>query len=595
MASLRPMTAALAAIALAGAAQAWTVNLPPCLDPFQPFVYSGCYANNGNPNTLSFRSEMDRDTATVEKCVAWCKGNGYRYAGLEYYGVCYCGQTVDGPQLADSECDFPCNGDKSETCGGNNKMSIYQDPTFLPFDDSIDIDDYVSLGCWTDDSHYGKALAYPQDQLSFDTMTNEKCLKACRDGGFPYAGTEYSGECWCGVVIGNDTFSAPAEQCDMPCKGNPDEKCGGRGRLSIYAAKDLESLEPCGYVPPKPSSSYPVVIPSSVAPTTSTTSSSSSTSSTKSSTTTPPPVVTTPPPTTTKSSSSTKTSSVCKETVTIPSTCEYKCGNWCAQPLPDWKDTKNCQSSHSHCKLQLASCFKNAGFPGALECFGFADWCTSVDTYCKKPPSSGCNKPDFWKKHPPKSHKPPTTTVITTTCKPSATSSTKTTSTKTTPTPTPTQVVPVPSNICIQPSNWFHGYGPGKPVGDIELPIVTCNDLASEFNSKPFKLYNSPFSNFCKGYPRHSVNNACLDACDEQYDDCVKIYAEQCRKNRRRDISAPEGVSAKTAALDRRTFYWGWNDKYNTAVEKCKAQRNDCRWANQGLQPGNKCSKYGKW
>ena len=175
MASLRPMAAAaVAAIAFVGTVQAWTVELPPCLDPFQPFVYSGCYEDSGNPNTLSFRSNNDRDHATVEDCVALCKGNGYRYAGLEYYGTCYCGQTVNGGSLSEDQCNFPCTGNSSQTCGGNNKISIYQDPTFLPLDDAIDVDDYKSLGCWTDDSSYGKALAYPQDQLKSDDMTSSK-------------------------------------------------------------------------------------------------------------------------------------------------------------------------------------------------------------------------------------------------------------------------------------------------------------------------------------------------------------------------------------------------------------------------------------
>lgn len=64
---------AAAALALVPATQAWNIELPPCLDEFQPFVYSGCY-QDGHPNALVFRSSLDQTNMTVEKCVADCKG-----------------------------------------------------------------------------------------------------------------------------------------------------------------------------------------------------------------------------------------------------------------------------------------------------------------------------------------------------------------------------------------------------------------------------------------------------------------------------------------------------------------------------------------
>jgi hypothetical protein len=124
--------------------------------------------------------------------MAECKGNDYRYAGLTYYGVCYCGQTVNGPQVDNAQCNLPCSGNSSEICGGNNYFSIYQDPTF-PSAADVTIADYHSLGCWTDDSSYGRALVYQQTQLNSSTLTTEECLQTCRDGEFPFAGTEFSG------------------------------------------------------------------------------------------------------------------------------------------------------------------------------------------------------------------------------------------------------------------------------------------------------------------------------------------------------------------------------------------------------------------
>lgn len=193
MSSLTFRAAALAVLAFIPSIRATTIELPPCLDPFQPFIYSGCYADTHSPETLSLRSQLDQQNMTIEKCVSVCKGNGFRYAGLEYYGVCYCGNTVRGQQLPEESCNYPCTGNSSQTCGGTDIISIYQDPTFLPVDE-VTVADYDHLGCWTDDSEFGRALAYPQDQLDGSTLTTEKCLEACREGGYPFAGTEFGGK-----------------------------------------------------------------------------------------------------------------------------------------------------------------------------------------------------------------------------------------------------------------------------------------------------------------------------------------------------------------------------------------------------------------
>ncbi|KAK0621140.1 WSC domain-containing protein [Bombardia bombarda] len=568
MAFLRPIAAALAAISLLGRVQAWTPELPPCLEPFQPFVYSGCYADSGSPTTLSFRSSLDQQNMTVETCVSECKGNGYRYAGLEYYGICFCGQTVTGTELDEGQCSYPCTGNSSQTCGGSNIISIYQDPTFLPLDE-VDIEDYAPLGCWTDDSTYGRALAYPQDQLDGATLTSAGCLQACRDGGFPFAGTEYGGECWCGVVIGNDTFSAISSDCDIPCNGNSSQTCGGRSRLNLYVANELQSLEPCGYVPPPVSSST-----------------ASSTSATTSSTSTEETSTTSETTTTSETSTTSETTTTCKVTHTLPPKCEWKCGNWCSSPLPDWSDVPGCKNGYSSCQLQVAACFKNAGFPASLGCFEFASWCSSVSSYCGG--KGACSKNDYTVKTPPKGGSPPTTTVITTVCPYTSTTTSKP-ATTTTKAP-----IPTPTNICNQPSNILFGYGPGKPVGGIELPIVTCNDLPADWSYTPFKLYSDSDSKLCKGYPRNSCTNACADACKEQYEDCIDTYAEGCKT--KRDAS-PAGSAVDTSyfeyarTVNKRTF--GWTDSYPVAALKCKTQYADCLFENRLNTGAGKCPKYG--
>jgi len=46
---------------------------PSCTD-YTPFVYAGCFTDSGSPRALLYSSDLDRNTMTVEKCVAFCKG-----------------------------------------------------------------------------------------------------------------------------------------------------------------------------------------------------------------------------------------------------------------------------------------------------------------------------------------------------------------------------------------------------------------------------------------------------------------------------------------------------------------------------------------
>jgi hypothetical protein len=500
--------------------------------------------------------------------------------------------------------------------------------TTFPTVDETTTGDYALLGCYTDDSKLGRTLSWPMDKVIDKTsMTTQKCLKACKNQGYPFAGTENGNECWCGVVLANDTSVVDTSQCNKPCSGAANEKCGGAAKLSVYVAKDLESLEPCGHQPPLSSSTTttstsstttsPSTSPTSTrtststtAPTTSPTSTRTSTSSTTppSTTTYPPttrPTTTTYPPTTRPPTSTTPTTSLCVSTVTIPSQCEYGCGNWCSDDLPDWEDTNGCTNGHSHCKLQVADCFSNAGWPNAMNCFDFAGWCSDIKGYCGSVPKGGkCSKKDCYGKKPPKGGKPPTTTTTKVPCKPTSTSSARPSS-STTP---PTCPMPEPTNVCKQPSSDKYGYGPGRPVGGIELPVVTCNDIKSDYSAgNVFKLYDNKDSSKCRSYKPPQCSNACADACKAQYDQCQATYAQGCKKNEderkggnkywnwRRDATPRErsyfDYAADTSPA-KRTYGWGWNDSWSTAASKCKTQYDDCLAENKNVSYKTKCTSY---
>lgn len=112
---------------------------------------------------------------------------------------CFCGASVNNIQADEADCDFSCTGDSSEVCGGLNRVSIYQDPTF-PVADLTTISDYQKLGCYSEGS-VGRSLAWRQDQVDATTMTVESCLTACKAGGFSFSGLEFAQECYWYVYI----------------------------------------------------------------------------------------------------------------------------------------------------------------------------------------------------------------------------------------------------------------------------------------------------------------------------------------------------------------------------------------------------------
>jgi hypothetical protein len=247
-----------------------------------------------------------------------------------------------------------------------------------------------------------------------------------------------------------------------------------------------------------------------------------------------------------------------------------------------------------------------------MKCFDFADWCSDINDYCSTSPSRVKNygKSNCFSSKPPKGT-PPTTKTITVPCAPTTTA--KPTTTATTTTTTTKCPIPTVTNICKQPTNWIYGYNPGNPVGGIDLPVVTCNDLKSEFGQKPFKLYTDSDSTKCGGYGRGQAPNACADACKAQYDQCTNTYAQGC-KAPAQGGSSPWGGNGGSNFWDswfgkprhraarseikpvgevkKRTGF-GWSDNYNGALNKCKAQYNDCLSQNQGINVNGKCGSFG--
>ncbi|KAM7192287.1 WSC domain containing protein [Rhypophila sp. PSN 637] len=98
------------------------------------YKYHGCYNEttalqdtSGARALYNGKNEVKPGEMTVQRCQTFCNDGQFKYAGLEYSKECWCAQQLSGisAKLDDQECDMPCDGDKSQVCGGALKLTVY--------------------------------------------------------------------------------------------------------------------------------------------------------------------------------------------------------------------------------------------------------------------------------------------------------------------------------------------------------------------------------------------------------------------------------------------------------------------------------------
>ena len=91
-----------------------------------PTGYQHCYFDQNVPRSLNGTNFEDDTNMTNDICIAFCKGQGYAFAGTEYSRQCYCGNYLDmSQQKSESQCQYYCMGNHAENCGGSWALSVY--------------------------------------------------------------------------------------------------------------------------------------------------------------------------------------------------------------------------------------------------------------------------------------------------------------------------------------------------------------------------------------------------------------------------------------------------------------------------------------
>ncbi|KAK4223829.1 WSC domain-containing protein [Podospora fimiseda] len=192
----------------------------------------GCYFDNEGGKRAISASSYASDDMTVESCVEFCGDRSHAFAGVEYGRECYCGDIItpeNGPASA-ADCSFPCAGNPLQKCGAGNRLNLYIIET-APVKGPANLPGITSLGCYVDTP----ARVFPYRVIGTDDMTAAKCAENC--AGYPYFGTQYSRECFCGATAPSEPTSA--SDCSMTCTGNENEYCGGGMRLNVYRVDSL--------------------------------------------------------------------------------------------------------------------------------------------------------------------------------------------------------------------------------------------------------------------------------------------------------------------------------------------------------------------
>ncbi|NWU58183.1 WSCD2 protein, partial [Dromas ardeola] len=192
--------------------------------------YIGCYVDNTRRRTLRGVSFFDYKKMTVFRCQDNCAERGYLYAGLEFGAECYCGHKIQASNASESECNMACKGERSNTCGGVNRLSIYR--LELAQESARRYGSAIFRGCFRRPDNV--SIALPVSQLMLN-MSVDKCVDFCTEKEYPLsalAGTT----CRCGFPTTLFTLHEREDEqlCAQKCAGEEFESCGTAEYLLVY-------------------------------------------------------------------------------------------------------------------------------------------------------------------------------------------------------------------------------------------------------------------------------------------------------------------------------------------------------------------------
>lgn len=95
----------------------------------EPLQFVGCFKDS-DPRDLPQR--VHEHGGSVRDCIKTCKDMKFRFAGIQYAYLCFCGN-LHGRfgQLPNGRCDSDCKHVNDTQCGGEWANSVYKTGRFL--------------------------------------------------------------------------------------------------------------------------------------------------------------------------------------------------------------------------------------------------------------------------------------------------------------------------------------------------------------------------------------------------------------------------------------------------------------------------------
>lgn len=87
------------------------------------YRYDGCWRENNPGRQLKVQLWGQGHDNTNGECISACANQGYTYAGTQYVDECWCGNKIPNLQSNETDCNYACISDETETCGGNGVRS----------------------------------------------------------------------------------------------------------------------------------------------------------------------------------------------------------------------------------------------------------------------------------------------------------------------------------------------------------------------------------------------------------------------------------------------------------------------------------------
>ncbi|XP_041855844.1 WSC domain-containing protein 2 [Melanotaenia boesemani] len=192
--------------------------------------YIGCYIDDVQKRALRGVSFFDYKKMTVFRCQDNCAERGYMYAGLEFGAECYCGHKIQAPNASESECNMECKGEKSNLCGGANRLSIYR--LELSQESARRYGSAIFKGCFHRPDNVTLALPF---SAVIHNMSVDKCVDMCTEREKSLA-VLAADQCHCGFPT--PLFSLheleDEEKCLHRCPGEEFESCGNDKFFVVY-------------------------------------------------------------------------------------------------------------------------------------------------------------------------------------------------------------------------------------------------------------------------------------------------------------------------------------------------------------------------